>query len=384
MAAKKSTNEELLLLPRLKDCCPKNVKQKFGEKFGNFGTYIMLPDPELNLNAFYGVKRICKFVCEWYSTWRPWQREVLLCSLSAKCSVSQLSSLSTILEPVFHRDFVSRLHGKYPTKDLEEKLVHNKKSAQKEKKEDSGKRRNRTNKFPLIEKLKGNAQQKEPQETRECDDELTMPGNDSSEGQISDRSELIKKDQKYERNFDNIISLTDLVKQSVMNTNADDKSQDRQWPSKRLGVPSQEGSADHLMSTMPSLNSDEVDQGKSYHVHTANVYQQQSGWRFFSASHLKTLNEMKATLPHDHKYCLRQQVSDLDQRCYKHKRWWSEPKTSRLVSAHSFKLWTHFTRQLREINKVNICLQFKCSLFKLTCIFAACIYADMCMYTQAM
>lgn len=83
---------------------------------------LMYADLE-KVSTLFSKKQLCKKVSEWFSSWRPWQQRILLCSMTEKCSKSQLRTLVTSLEPVFHRDFVAQLKG-YPTKLLQPRFVH--------------------------------------------------------------------------------------------------------------------------------------------------------------------------------------------------------------------------------------------------------------------
>ncbi|XP_068731678.1 uncharacterized protein [Montipora capricornis] len=67
------------------------------------------------VSSLFSHKQICKKVTEWFVGWRSWQQKILLCGVSERCSKDQLKALLTTLEPVFHRDFTTRLKGIYPT-----------------------------------------------------------------------------------------------------------------------------------------------------------------------------------------------------------------------------------------------------------------------------
>ena len=40
-----------------------------------------------------------------FGEWTPWQKRMLLCRATEKTSTTLLTTLSTVLEPIFHRDF---------------------------------------------------------------------------------------------------------------------------------------------------------------------------------------------------------------------------------------------------------------------------------------
>ncbi|KAJ8044961.1 F-box/WD repeat-containing protein 7 [Holothuria leucospilota] len=63
-------------------------------------------------------KHFFKTVCSWFEVWMPWQRRVLLCGVTSRCTRQQLEYLATAMEPVFHRDFVTSLHGLYPIRSM--------------------------------------------------------------------------------------------------------------------------------------------------------------------------------------------------------------------------------------------------------------------------
>ena len=63
-----------------------------------------------------------KQISEWFNSWRPWQKRILLCNMTEICSKEQLKALITIMEPVFHRDFIARLRGMYPV--VQPRIVH--------------------------------------------------------------------------------------------------------------------------------------------------------------------------------------------------------------------------------------------------------------------
>jgi hypothetical protein len=60
-------------------------------------------------------KHIFKKIREWFETWRPWQQRMLVCGLTDRCPKNQLEVLATVMEPVFHRDFVAALKQRYPS-----------------------------------------------------------------------------------------------------------------------------------------------------------------------------------------------------------------------------------------------------------------------------
>ncbi|XP_033640972.1 uncharacterized protein LOC117301177 [Asterias rubens] len=87
-----------------------------GLRFGNFESIKVLPnvgevtDEKLKLTgAHFSNKQIFLKVCRWFETWMPWQKRIMLCGTTDRCSNGQLEYLTTALEPVFHRDFSASL-----------------------------------------------------------------------------------------------------------------------------------------------------------------------------------------------------------------------------------------------------------------------------------
>lgn len=75
-----------------------------------------------NFSTIVANKQMRKQISEWFRSWRPWQKRILLCNMTEICSKEQLKALITILEPVFHRDFAARFRGMYPV--LQTRIVH--------------------------------------------------------------------------------------------------------------------------------------------------------------------------------------------------------------------------------------------------------------------
>ena len=323
MAARNNTK----FLPPLvlTDFPSENVRQTTGKPFGNFGTYVALPSLGLqqNTNMFYEIKRVCKFVCEWYVSWKSWQREILLCSLSGKCSISQLSTLSTILEPVFHRDFVSRLHGRYPVKCLKQKVCGKERGAQKE----SVEVKEKSNKIIFKQKENlGTEHGGTKTVLKSCMDEIAE--DETRENRVS-LSELVKEN----------------LQKNTRNTTHDSKE------TKMTG----DGSSD--VAALLQKNNTNTRLGHTHN--TSTNYKKGTNQRFFSAPRMTQMHDMKASVQNGHGNVDGQRrISDLDARCYKHVKWWTISDTSadskKLVSAHGSKLWNHFARQLKEINEVKL------------------------------
>ncbi|XP_070576940.1 uncharacterized protein [Ptychodera flava] len=101
------------------------VRPAEGLRFGNFGGVVALPSvgpshkAGQHLKSYFNNLQIYHKICEWFESWMPWQRRMLLCGLTDRCSNYQLEYLSTALEPVFHRDYITALRGRYPTKQFE-------------------------------------------------------------------------------------------------------------------------------------------------------------------------------------------------------------------------------------------------------------------------
>ena len=49
-------------------------------------------------------KKIYQKICEWYETWSVTQQKVLLCGLTKVCTTTQLESIATSIEPLFHTE----------------------------------------------------------------------------------------------------------------------------------------------------------------------------------------------------------------------------------------------------------------------------------------
>ncbi|XP_031567155.1 probable E3 ubiquitin ligase complex SCF subunit sconB [Actinia tenebrosa] len=105
-------------------------KTRKAMKYKAFAKPLTLPSIELmyadlnDVSSLFSKKQVCKKVSDWFTSWRPWQKRILLCKMTEKVSKSQLHSLITTLEPVFHRDFVLELRGSYPTIFLKPRFVH--------------------------------------------------------------------------------------------------------------------------------------------------------------------------------------------------------------------------------------------------------------------
>jgi hypothetical protein len=365
MAARKTAKkwEETLILPPITSNAPRS-KRNVGKALGNFGSYILLPslDRFQNMNAVYDVKKFCKVLCEWYVTWRIWQREVLLCSLSEKCSVNLLTSLSTILEPVFHRDFISRLRGKYPDfKPKVTKLSKNKnyrtetsiagskgdvvKSEVVTGKSKTGTTEtdaNTINPREIEGKLSINHEGVVKVATSGvCDQGIQMPTEQVETTTQQSLGEKVIQGQSTTKKHES--PLADLIKDSLLKDDDDVQKV----------VAQIQGERNATISQAPFQNTKDTYQCRSCHIHTANVYNSDTGPRFFSASRFKRLSDMKANLSRHGRSELGPRLSDFDQKCFKHRRWWSaNPSEKRLVPAHGLNLWKYFTRQLKEVDEV--------------------------------
>ena len=379
MAARKTVkkSDETLILPPITSNLPR-PKRNVGKTLGNFGSYVLLPslDPVQNMNAIYDVRTFCKALCERYQSWRIWQREVLLCSLSEKCSVNLLTSLSTILEPVFHRDFVSRMRGKYP--DFKPKITklsnHGVKTSEAENdgNDINGEVEPRESKVVAetkadainegkvkgkFDKTNDKAIVKEHAvtNTEVCDHRIeifveqvetnTAPTVGES---VGENVEAIQ-DQSTSRTHES--SLTNLIKESLLKGDKDDQNITAEIQATR--DISQDETAHKSINQAPFQNTGDTHECRSCHVHTANVYSPDTGSRFFSASRFKRLSNMKANVPRHGRSAPGPRLSGLDQTCFKHCRWWSaNPKEMRLVPAEGLNLWKYFTKQLKEVNEV--------------------------------
>ncbi|XP_011675203.2 uncharacterized protein LOC756678 isoform X2 [Strongylocentrotus purpuratus] len=98
-------------------------------RFGNFEVIPSLPTSgpahksEKHVRTYFNNKQIFRTISEWFEVWMPWQRRIVLCGTTDRCSTSQLEYLATALEPVFHRDFQNSLRGSYPSL-TSRKVIH--------------------------------------------------------------------------------------------------------------------------------------------------------------------------------------------------------------------------------------------------------------------
>ncbi|XP_032241718.1 probable E3 ubiquitin ligase complex SCF subunit sconB isoform X2 [Nematostella vectensis] len=130
MADGDGREKSIKFLPTIKHNRTIQASKDHDMKFKTFSKPLMLPSIELmyadldQVSTLFSKKQLNKKVCEWFSSWRPWQKRILLCSLTEKCTKPQLQALFTTLQPVFHRDFIAKLRGSYPTALIQPKLVH--------------------------------------------------------------------------------------------------------------------------------------------------------------------------------------------------------------------------------------------------------------------
>ena len=95
-----------------------------GFRFGNFEGIRTLPSVGAghvagqHVKSYFNNKQIFYTICDWFETWMPWQKRIVLCGTTDRCSSQQLECLATALEPVFHRDFATALRGHYPRASL--------------------------------------------------------------------------------------------------------------------------------------------------------------------------------------------------------------------------------------------------------------------------
>ena len=119
----------LTFLPSVGRRIPKEGNNDRAMGCDNLNTPLVLPSLNLAsvdvqlVNSMFTHRQVCKKVCEWFCAWRSWQKRILLCSVSDKCTKGQLQALVTTLEPVFHRDFIARLKGTYPTTSMLPRVI---------------------------------------------------------------------------------------------------------------------------------------------------------------------------------------------------------------------------------------------------------------------
>ena len=120
-----------IALPALKTSRKKLPPREQRVRFNNVELPLRLPNVNISsecdvhlLSDLFTNRQICKKICEWFSNWRPWQKHILLCIATEKCTQSQLQVLVTSLEPVFHRDFIAKLKGIYPVSFLSSRFIH--------------------------------------------------------------------------------------------------------------------------------------------------------------------------------------------------------------------------------------------------------------------
>ncbi|XP_078672198.1 uncharacterized protein LOC144911759 [Branchiostoma floridae x Branchiostoma belcheri] len=97
---------------------PKTKRLRFGDHHGN--NRVALPSvgstpANGHQLTYFNSRQVIQKITDWYETWQPWQRKLLLCGITARCSTNQLELLATAMEPVFHRDFMTTLRGRYPS-----------------------------------------------------------------------------------------------------------------------------------------------------------------------------------------------------------------------------------------------------------------------------
>lgn len=71
-----------------------------------------------------------KKLISWFHVWRDWQKRIFLCNLVENCTIGQLKSLTTALEPVLHVDFTTifplctETNGSCSSLTVQHSLVH--------------------------------------------------------------------------------------------------------------------------------------------------------------------------------------------------------------------------------------------------------------------
>ncbi|XP_046849912.1 F-box/WD repeat-containing protein pof1-like [Xenia sp. Carnegie-2017] len=290
-----------------------------------------LPHPVQNVEKIYDLKRFCKLLCEWYEVWRGWQKEVLLCTLTEKCSVNLLVLLSTILKPVFHREFLFRLSGQYTNFKRE----NSQKSTTKF-------RRPRT-RGNNVEKDLINGKDFDKKQSCKANKKLFHDEFREITGcgvfQGTKDKKLCKKRPSFKSRRCGTPS-----NESIESVNSSFTDWRRQKLSNKL-IDYQKMS-DTKVSNPIFFNA--FEESRLRHVHTGNVYKSgEKISRFFSATRYNCLSEMKAKLVGSESW-----QNQLDQKCFKHERWWSDDMNENFfVHAQGSNLWKQFTRKLCEVNK---------------------------------
>ena len=108
-------------IPSVAETRERIQKPKGDFRFANFESSPNLPTSgpayksKQHVKTYFNNKQIFQTICDWFDTWMPWQKRIVLCGTTDRCSTAQLEYLATALEPVFHRDFQASLRGTYPT-----------------------------------------------------------------------------------------------------------------------------------------------------------------------------------------------------------------------------------------------------------------------------
>ncbi|XP_022782225.1 uncharacterized protein LOC111323186 [Stylophora pistillata] len=310
--------DELSFLPNVKASACKQEKKTKRVGLKNLQRPLVLPSLELStvdlqlVSSLFSHKQICKKVCEWFTDWRSWQQRILLCGVSEKCTKGQLQAFVTTLEPVFHRDFTTRLKGIYPTARIQARLVH-------------------TGPAPSFsaEELKNALQ---PSQEVDRVNSLTTVG---EEDKLKDKD--VDSFQSESGGFHD--------QNSSMNLTADHRT---------VGIP--EGSVDSphspdggtaLTATTHSIKPAAGMEENHRHEHAPPFIRRVSTPNFFPHFNHKQLGHMRTTPKTGDKNKLYGHAPVT----FKHDKWWKGYKGGHLIKPRRSKLSNHFKSQLSQIHQ---------------------------------
>ena len=305
-----------IALPALKGRRTKYLGREQRVGFSNLGTPLVLPNVRVSaesgdvhvLSTLFTNRQICKNVCEWFTSWRPWQKRILLCSVTEKCTQSQLQVLVTTLEPVFHRDFIAKLKGIYPMDCINSRLVHTLPSLL-----DAQEMR----KFLASQEAKR-------QENSETADKVSDHGTEVEETKV-DSVEIVSEVFEPEVNEEKCgdLSFEKLESESVFDH------------------------VDDYPAECPTAAEIEIQEIRR-HQH-APFSRKVSTPNFFMLSKLEKLGPMKTMARTGDK----QKLYGHAPITFKHAKWWEGHKGRRFLKPRRSKLSNHFRRQLNQIQQAS-------------------------------
>lgn len=310
-------SNELTFLPVVKANTSKQGKKNKRVGFKNLQRPLLLPSLELStvdvqlVSSLFSHKQICKKVCEWFTGWRSWQQRILLCGVSDKCTKGQLQALVTTLEPVFHRDFATRLKGIYPTT-----LIHT--------------RQIRTAPAPSFSKEELIIALQPSQEIDRINSSVT--GADIEKLKDGDSDSFQSESGGLQMSF------------SDTNVTADTGTVGE---AERPLIPEGDRGTVMTASAHTIQPATDVEENRR-HEHAPPFLRRVSTPHFFPHFNHQQLGYMKTAL----------RTGDTDKLyghapvTFKHDKWWEGHKGARLVKPHKSKLSNHFKSQINQVHQV--------------------------------